>query len=388
MVERDALAQEVDEEVSIVFMSTCEEEVSGQFDRPPEVGGEASSSSPPSVRPSDLSRRLATCTDSAQLESIVCDDTQKFTAADTQAAFEALVRVCFCENSLPTGSGLIDAALKAEQPAPDHVEAFKNMGVVVLVHALDALQQLSPSHVSTILLAMGLLGICVDDTIMTDLVTRAELTLQNCSGVDMVNILAGLAMLEYQPGDTALVEFEKRVAELEAQSQFDTNARGSLLWSFTRLGRESDVQAAFDLHSTAMTPFSARTGQSNTRSTTPGQARLKAIYLHSDDLRKAFHKRLQKCPLLMSRRRALPPKHVIIEKSLHCSQGKESTLTCGAAKSDSSARFAPRIERAPCIFAALYTAVGCRKCATLAGAQSGREGQPLFSCSVAERLSR
>ena len=306
--------EEVDEEVGIVCMSTCGDEVSEHCDRPPEVGGEASSSSPPSVRSSDLSKRLATCTDSAELESIVYDDAQKFTAADIQAAFEALVRVCFCENSLPTGSGLLDAALNAEQPAPDHVEAFKNMAVVVLVHALDALQELSSSHVSTTLLAMGLLGICVDDKIMTDLVTRAELTVENCSGVDMVNILAGLAMLEYQPGDTVLVEFEKRMAELEEQSQFDTNARGSLLWSFTRLGRESDVQAAFDLHSTAMTPFSARTGQSNTRSTTPGQARLKAIYLHSDDLRKTFHKRLQKCPLLMSRRRALPPKHVIVEK--------------------------------------------------------------------------
>lgn len=320
------------------------------------------------TRSSELSRSLGTCRTPAQLEAIIYDDTLQFSPADVHAAFEALVRVCFHENSEPavSGSSLLETALNADQPAPDHVEGFKSMGMVVLAHALDILHDLEHPHVSTILLALGLLGICVDDQIMLELVERAAATLQGCSGIDMVNVLAGLAMLEYQPDESSLSEFEKRVAALEAQSQFDTGARGSLLWSFTKLGREQDVQAAFD-HTSAKIPLPVRR---NARSVDPGKVKLKAIYLHSDDLRKTFHKRLQKCPLLMSRRKALPPKHVIVRKCLHDIRGKEIHAdSCG--KAGSPAGLPPRIERTSCLFTSLHAALGCGARTTFTGTSDG-----------------
>jgi len=257
--------------------------------------------------PSELRRRLDACSERSELEALIYDDARHFAPADLQAAFAALVRVCFQRGPAQAGGcNLIDAAFEAGQaPTKERVEDFKNMGKVVLACALDALQDLDNTHVATILLAMGLLGICVDDQIMSDLVQHAERTLESCSGVDMVNTLTGLAMLEYQPEETSLVAFETRVGALEALSQFDTNARGSLLWSFTRLGRESDVQAAFDHYASAM-PATQR----NARTADPQKVRLKAMFLHSDDLRKTFHRKLQRCPLMMSRRKALPPKHV------------------------------------------------------------------------------
>lgn len=248
----------------------------------------------------ELCQHLRACTQSSQLEDIVYDEQQRFAPANLKTAFEALVRICF-QKQLPVRvkGGMTNAsceALLSLTPAED----FKNMGAVLLAHALDILQQLKPPQTVAMLQAMALLGIIVDDDIMLDLVRHAVLTLHDCGAQDIVHILVGLAMLEHQPEESSLVALEKHVGMLS--SQFDTSAQMSLLWSFSKLGRQDDVNKALATYNAHRTSSQETSNFSRVRS--------KAMFLHGEELRDTFHPKLWRCPLMMSRRTALPPKHV------------------------------------------------------------------------------
>ena len=197
----------------------------------------------------ELSHQLNTCTEYSQLEAIVFDRRLRWTPANVKVAFEALVRISL-GRQLPIfhekgsmSDGAYDVLSQSQTPLlllakldPEEVENLKYIGAVLLANALEILPSLQMSHVAAILQAMGLLGLMCDDAVMLDLVHHMLGTLHHCSPEDLVHVLVGIAMLDYQPTESVLEKLEKRVAELE--SNFGDDSQGALLWSFSRLGRE------------------------------------------------------------------------------------------------------------------------------------------------------
>ena len=232
---------------------------------------------------------LQLCTSLAQLEEIIYDENDSFTGANLKFAFEALVRVCFAIQ-LPLGvdQGMSDSGLESllSSKTWKDVKEFKDMGVVLLAQSLDVLQEFTPAHFAVILQAMGLLGLAVDNDIMRDLEQHLVKTLEECSCEDIVGVLVGMALLEYQPDENSLVSFERHVGHLS--SQFDMAAQESLLWSFSRLGREECVQKA---------RFSALSSWKTAGKDEP--VKTKPLFLHGEELRKTFHPKLWRCPLLV-----------------------------------------------------------------------------------------
>ena len=246
-------------------------------------------------------QRLSVCADCEQLEEIIFDETQCFVPAVLEAAFVALARVGTGKRlPLQYGDGMSDEAYEAllseATPAGTVGQDILNMGAVLLAHALDTLQSSDPAHISVMLEAMGLMGLIVEEDIMLDLVRHAVLTLESFKACDVVHLLLGLAMLEHQPDENSLRAFESKVGTVAMQ--FDTGAQKTLLWCFARLGREKDVQMAREAY------------QREIRDARSQKVRAKAVFLHGEELRQSFHPKLMRCPLLMHRRIAMPPKHV------------------------------------------------------------------------------
>ena len=282
----------------------------------------------------ELPHQLNTCTEYSQLEAIVFDRRLRWTPANVKVAFEALVRISL-GRQLPIfhekgsmSDGAYDVLSQSQTPLlllakldPEEVENLKYIGAVLLANALEILPSLQMSHVAAILQAMGLLGLMCDDAVMLDLVHHMLGTLHHCSPEDLVHVLVGIAMLDYQPTESVLEKLEKRVAELE--SNFGDDSQGALLWSFSRLGREADVQKAREK---THKPSPKR---ANRKSSSPGgsskgseampawknpfftdKVRFKRLFLHSEELRQAFHPLYKKSPLMLSHKTALPPKRI------------------------------------------------------------------------------
>lgn len=254
----------------------------------------------------DACQRLSACADCEQLEEIIFDEAQRFVPAVLDAAFVALARVGFGK-CLPLhfSEGVCDAAyrtlLSEATLAGTSGHDLLGMGAVLLAHALDMLQSCEPAHMIAMLQAMGLMGLVVEDDIMLDFVRHIVLTLDSFDASAVVHVLLGLAMLEHQPDENSLRAFESKVSALTAH--FDTGAQKTLLWCFERLGRAEDVQSAREAYRREM-----KGGNKSARSREP--VRAKAVFLHGEELRQSFHPKLLRCPLLMHRRTALPPKHV------------------------------------------------------------------------------
>ena len=271
--------------------------------RAPKSSGEA----PGEAWVEDTRQRLSVCADCEQLEEIIFDETQCFVPAVLEAAFVALARVGTGKRlPLQYGEGMSDEAYEAllseATPAGTVGQDILNMGAVLLAHALDTLQSSDPAHVSVMLEAMGLMGLIVEEDIMLDLVRHAVLTLESFKACDVVHLLLGLAMLEHQPDENSLRAFESKVGTVAMQ--FDTGAQKTLLWCFARLGREKDVQMAREAY------------QREIRDARSQKVRAKAVFLHGEELRQSFHPKLLRCPLLMHRRIAMPPKHITKDGSI------------------------------------------------------------------------
>ncbi len=275
--------------------------------RAPKSSGEA----PGEAWVEDTRQRLSVCADCEQLEEIIFDETQRFVPAVLEAAFVALARVGTGKRlPLQYGEGMSDEAYEAllseATPAGTVGQDILNMGAVLLAHALDTLQSSDPAHVSVMLEAMGLMGLIVEEDIMLDLVRHAVLTLESFKACDVVHLLLGLAMLEHQPDENSIRAFESKVGAVA--TQFDTSAQRTLLWCFARLGREKDVQNAREAYQREI-----RDAGHGARSQ---KVRAKAVFLHGEELRQSFHPKLLRCPLLMHRRIAMPPKHITKDGSI------------------------------------------------------------------------
>ena len=276
----------------------------------------------------EMCERLQVCQKCSELQDIIYSEHHRFAPANLKCAFQALVRVCF-QQQLPVRvkGGLTDAWCEAllTSPLPDTFEDCKQMGVIVLAHALDIVMQLTPSHMVAILQGMALLEIMVESDVMLDLVRHVVLTLDDCTAHDIEDVLVGLALLEHQPEETSLVAFENHVAILS--SQFDSSAQISLLWSFSKLGRETEVVQAVGCYHTRYTDVvearymhSPETRMSSRATCHFSRVRAKAMILPRQELRDSFHGhsfdgdsfhgKLWRCPLIMRRHTAVPPKHL------------------------------------------------------------------------------